>query len=148
MKEYELLYQIKDLEKNIIMYITKNKIECNEFPLPTPTQIRIVDYILKHDKNSIYQKDLEKNLNLTRATLSGVLKTMEKNGIINRVVNNHDARSKKIILSDKASKKFKEGRKRLEKTESILTNNISNEEIEMFKNILIKMKANISKYNK
>ena len=147
MKEYEWLYQIKNLEKNIALFIAKDSYNCDNFSPPTPTQIIIVNYILEHDKENIYQKDLEKNLNLTRATLSGVLKTMEKNGIIKREINNNDARSKKIILSDEMEQRFIESQNRLADVANILTKDIDKEEIEIFKEVLNKMKDNISKYN-
>ena len=146
MKEYELLYQLKELEKNIVLFLTKDRCSCNMTP-PTPTQIRIVDYILKHGKENIYQRDLEKDLNLTRATLSGVLKTMEKNGIIKREINNNDARSKKIILNNKFEELFINSQNKLAKAESILTDNINNEELMTFKSVLNKMGNNIIEYN-
>lgn len=146
MKEFELLYKIKDLERDIVMFITRDSFECNNFPLSTPTQIRIVNYILKHGKNNIYQKDIEKNLNLTRATLSGVLKTMEKNGIIKREINENDGRSKKIILSREIEKKFIKNQNKLIKTEKILTKDINKQELLVFTNVLNKMKENINDY--
>lgn len=146
MKEYELLYQLKELEKNIVFFLTKDRCDSNVTP-PTPTQIRIVDYIFKHGKDNVYQRDLEKELNLTRATLSGVLKTMEKNGIIKREINNTDARSKKIILNSKFEELFIKSQNKLAKAEYILTDNINNEELMTFKNVLNKMKNNIIKYN-
>ena len=146
MKEYELLYQIKELEKNIVLFFTKDKCNCNVTP-PTPTQIRIVDYIFKHGKENVYQRDLEKELNLTRATLSGVLKTMEKNGIIKRKVNNNDARSKKIILNNKFEELFINSQHKLSEAENILTNNVTDQELKIFKEVLSKMKSNIVKYN-
>ena len=40
--------------------------------------MRIIAYIFNKN-GSIYQRDLERDLNLRRATLSGILNTMEKN---------------------------------------------------------------------
>ena len=48
MEEDSILYKIKELEKNILKNLARpvidKKIEINR---PTPTQMRIVDYILK-----------------------------------------------------------------------------------------------------
>ena len=52
---------------------------------PSIAQMQIIKYILKHDGKTIYQRDLEEVFNLRRATISGILKTMEKNNVIIRV---------------------------------------------------------------
>lgn len=143
MKKNKLLYQIKELEKYIVLFLTKDRCNCQNISTPTPTQIMIVNYIMTHDKNNIYQRDLEKELNLTRATLSGVLKTMEKNKIITRMIDINDARSKKIILNSKYEEIFKNSQKKLSETEKILTKNIDSKELEVFNNVLNKMKDNI-----
>ena len=97
-----ILYQIKTLEKLVIRSLLEEKeIHC----LPTPTQIQIIEYI-QNQKEDVYQKDLEKNLNLRRATVSGVLKTMEKNHIVKREESLTDGRTKKIVLSPQAKKIF------------------------------------------
>ena len=143
MKEKKLLYQIKELEKYIVLFLTKDRCNFQNIKTPTPTQIMIVNYIMTHDKNNVYQRDLEKELNLTRATLSGVLKTMERNKIITRVIDINDARSKKIILNSKYEEIFKNSQKKLFEIEKILTNNIDSKELITFNNVLNKMKDNI-----
>ena len=49
----------------------------------------------------IYQKDIEKNFVVRRSTASGILDTMEKNGMLMRIPSDFDARSKRIVLTDK-----------------------------------------------
>ena len=80
----KVLYQLKSLEKIIIRNLLKDEedhvLNCNnDLASLTPTQMQIVEYILNHNNEEIYQKDLENVLNLRRATVSGVLKTMKKN---------------------------------------------------------------------
>ena len=147
MKEYELLYLLKDLEKNIALFLIKDKPDCCKLQQPTPTQIQIVNYILKHDEENIYQKDIEKSLNLSRATLSGVLNTMEKHGMIKRVVNTTDLRSKKIVLNEETKNIFEKSRQRLSEAEKILIENVNKKELETFLSVLNKMKENINKQN-
>ena len=144
MKDAHLLYEIKELEKRITMFLMKNNGICHDFPPPTPTQIQIVKYIIKNDKKDIYQKDLEKSLNITKATLSGVLKTMEKNGILKRIIKESDARSKKIVLDENFKSIFQKNKKKLLETEKILIKNINDEELEIFTKILNKIKENVN----
>jgi len=144
MKDYKILYQIKDLEKNILRNINIcTKLDKKELPTSL-TQIQIIKYIIDNYNQDIYQKDLEDKLNLRRATISGVLKTMEKNKLIERISNKQDQRSKKIILNKKISKKITEHFEKVNEIENIIIKNISKEELEIFSNVLNKMKYNIN----
>jgi len=144
MKDYKILYQIKDLEKNILRNINIcTKLDKKELPTSL-TQIQIIKYIIDNYNQDIYQKDLEDKLNLRRATISGVLKTMEKNKLIERISNKQDQRSKKIILNKKISKKITEHFEKVKEIENKIIKNISKEELEIFSNVLNKMKYNIN----
>lgn len=143
MKKIKLLYQMKDLNKDISVYLHKDQNINNNHQPPTATQIRIINYILSRNEK-IYQRDLEKNLNLTRATLSGVLKTMEKNNILKRTINTKDARSKEIIINEDIKEEFIKIKKKLYNAEKIITKGINKEEIDIFLKVLNKMKENIN----
>lgn len=149
MKKNKILYQIKSLEKMIIRNLLKDKecIEC-DIPktIPTPTQMQIIEYILEHIDENINQRDLEEVLKLRRATVSGVLQTMEKNKLIERVINSEDSRAKKIILNEKAKQIFLENIKKMEEVEEIIKKNISKEDLETFSRVIETMKNNIKEY--
>ena len=143
MENKKVLYKIKSLNTLIFREIGKN-CETNKgekIVKATPTQMQILAYILECRDKEIYQRDLEKVLNLRRATVSGVLKTMEKNDLVKRVTDNNDTRSKKIILQEKAINIFKRHKKLMLEIENNITK--PEEEIEIFCNIIDKMKENI-----
>jgi DNA-binding MarR family transcriptional regulator len=71
---------------------------------------------------------------------------MEKNGLIERDTSLVDARIKKIKLNPKTEEIFNEKEKRLEELESIVLENISKDDLEVFSNVLKKMKENIKNY--
>ena len=93
----KILYELKNLDCEIISRMNKQSM-----PLGL-TQVKIIEYLIKNEHT--YQKDLEKNLKLSRATISCVLKTMEKNKIIERCSNESDARSKEVKLNEKLKTK-------------------------------------------
>lgn len=140
----KILYQIKELETEV----ARNLNICNKLNqkiLPKSlTQIQIINYIIEKKEKDIYQKDLEEKLNLRRATISGVLKTMEKNKLIERTSNELDARSKKIYLNKELKKQILNDSKKIDYLENKLVKGITNEELEIFSNILNKMKYNIN----
>ena len=153
MKKNNLLYQIKSLEKMIVRNILgdneieKREEQANVMQLPTPTQMQIIEYILNHTSEDIYQRDLEDILNLRRATVSGVLHTMEKNNLIRRVTDNEDTRSKKILLNNKAKEIFLQNQKKMDKTEQTITQNIPKEDLEVFSRVIQMMKNNMKNQN-
>lgn len=147
MKEEKILYKLKSIEKTIVRIIIQNdgslKENMDNNTLPTPTQMQIMEYILEHKNDSIYQKDLEKILNLRRATVSGVLKTMEKNGLVERKKDSGDARNKKIILNSKAEEMFLKREKELLELEKVILKDITDNELDNFLIVLDKIKLNL-----
>ena len=114
MAEIHVLYEIKALEKEIIRTFINNKdVTIPENVFPSPTQFQIIECIIDNENQEINQKDLEKRLNLSRATISGVLQTMEKKNLIKRITNKEDVRTKKIILNEKTKEVFEENIKKL-----------------------------------
>lgn len=149
MRENRLLFKVKAVEKLIFRTFIRDpecELEGKEI-IPTPTQMQIMEYILFKSQEEVFQKDLENILNLRRATVSGVLQTMERNGLIERVTSSSDARVKQIILNPKAKKLFEEREKEMEMIEEIVIRGIPKEELEVFSNVLDKMKNNIKKEN-
>lgn len=147
MEKNNVLFQIKSLEQLIIrdLFMKVMKIEIDIRKIPSPTQIRIIDYILNNDRKPVYQKDLETVFNLRRATISEVLKTMEKNNMIVRTVSNYDTRTKEIKLSESTKKVFDNYKVKLLELENIVTKDISDDELNVFSLLIAKMKENIKK---
>lgn len=136
---------ILHLMKSLFRDIQRNYFQDNEILL-SQTQVEIMHYICSRDY-VIYQKDLEKVLNISRATVSEVLKTMEKNNLIERKVNDNDLRSKKIIITDFARTLFKNKRENMRRLNTIFTKDITSHEKDVFINVIKKMKRNIKEDN-
>ena len=147
MEKKSILYQINLLNKLLVrnfLIDDKNNIISGI----TPTQMQIIEYILEKSDKDIYQKDLEDVLNLRRATVSGVLKTMEKNELIKRIEYGDDARTKKIVLNDKTYQLFLNGKKKIKSIEKVLLNNITKEDLSVVYRVLNSMNENIINMNK
>lgn len=142
-----VLYKMKSIDK-IIVRTFFNNLECEkklkkrEY-FPSRSQMEIIHYMLKHINEEVYQKDLEEALNLRRATISGVLATMEKNGFIERTVYENDTRIKKITLSQRAKEEYFKGIESLDKVEKKALEGISKDELETFNKVLDKIIENL-----
>jgi len=115
-----------------------------QFPKFSPTQLVIIDYILEHE-GTAYQKDLESALNLTRATISSVLGTLEKYDIIKRSIDEVDTRTKKITLTEKSLEFYNSGKDKMNKLEKIALKDISPHDLEIAFNVVKKMNNNLEK---
>lgn len=145
MEDKNIFNSIKELEKGIVRKIMSETSHDEMYSKPSIAQMQIIKYILKNDGKIIYQRDLEEVFNLRRATISGILKTMEKNNVIIRVCDPNDARGKIVILSDDAKKFFKEKENLFKKIETVLKKDISKEELEIFYKVILKMRDNINR---
>lgn len=104
----------------------------------------IIGYLCKNQNRDIFQKDLETEFGITRSTVTNILKLMEKKGYIERVSVESDARLKKLILTEKAKEIQKKNRIDIyNNVEKKLTQEIDEEELEVFFKVLSKMKQNM-----
>ena len=111
-----------------------------KYPNVTTTQIEIMEYIINSPKKYALQKEFEKVLGLSRATVSSVLITMEKNGLIVRITDNNDTRTKKIVLSNNAQKVFESSKEKIESLEKKCISGIKEEDLNKFINFLSRIK--------
>lgn len=142
-----VLFKIKELDKKIVRTIIKENSDINIPPL-TSTQIQILKYMIEHQNEDIYQKDLENILNLRRATVSGVLQTMEKNNLIKREIYENDIRVKKIILNEKTKNIFQKNKQKIDEIEKNITKNISKKDLNDFIKVIDKLITNLNEYEK
>ena len=104
----------------------------------------VIGYLYNNQQQEVYQKDLEKRFEIRRSTATQMLTLMEKNGLILRQPVPHDARLKKLVLTDKAIELHKQVVKEIEKVESLLTSGITQDELATFFAVMDKVKANLT----
>lgn len=103
----------------------------------------IIGYISIRGDAAVFQRDLEREFNVRRATVSGVLQLMERNGLIRREPVEYDARLKKLTLTPKAVELHEKVMQRLSDFERELRSGLTEEEIQEFLRILDKLKKNV-----
>lgn len=110
----------------------------------TPVQSRIVMFLYEANGYQ-YQKDIEQYISCNKSTISNILNTMEKNGLIKRVENPKDSRMKIIELTDKSKYIAELLRNDRQKIKNILGTDITLEEVLSLQNVLVKIKKNIER---
>lgn len=92
------LRMIQNKTKNIIR---KSSPQCEKAP-ETQLQGGILGFLYHHRKEPVYQKDIEKEFRISRATATNTLQVMERNGLIVRKAQDKDARLKRIQMTEEA----------------------------------------------
>lgn len=107
------------------------------------SQGRTLHFLLAQTED-VFQKDIEEEYSIRPSTATELLKQMEKNGLILRQPVPYDNRLKRIVLTDKALTYRKQVVEDLTVLEETLVSGISEEDLEVFFNVIEKMMDNLS----
>lgn len=140
-----VISEIKNLNNCIVKKLfTLGKKEDEKFH-PRPLQVEIITYLIENKDKTIYQKDIEEKLKISKAAVSDVLNSMESRGIITKEADVCDARRKRIIISKKAIETHDVMMKRLDSLNDCILDGISEDELNIFYKVIEKLKENMKK---
>lgn len=141
-KNKKIFFELTKTSRNIkrLLDNEKNKPYVEKI---TGNHGHIIGYIYENRDKDIYQKDIEQRFNIRPSTASNMLKTMEKNGLIERKSSKEDARLKRLVLTKKSMDIQDLIFKDFEKFNEKITKGISESELEMFFLLLDKINQNI-----
>lgn len=92
-----------------------------------------------------YQKDVEKEFNISRSTATGLLQNMENLGYLYREVSEVDSRLKRIVLTEKSIELHKKVILVFDEIEDKLLKGFSEHEKEQLFNYLSRLEQNLEK---
>lgn len=141
MSEREIGYEIRVLNNTIRNRINKIKAADETASQATRLQAWVTAFVFEA-KQPVYQKDIETEFEIKRSTASILLNGMEKNGLITRTSVDHDARLKRIVLTEKAIEMHEKYLSIAKTLERQLQNGLSKSELDAFFATLDKICAN------
>ena len=97
----------------------------------TPSQCRIMGFIMDNGDKPVYQKDIEAEFNIRRSTATRLLQAMEHKNLIMREPEENDGRLKRIRLTKKAMERSREVLDRISCIERQLVEGITAEEMKV-----------------
>ena len=100
-------------------------------------------FLADHRDEDIFQKDIERIFSIRRSTVSNMLKLMEKKGFISREPVEYDARLKRLVLTKQSMDIYNLVMEQINEKELILRRNIPEDELEIFFNVLSKIRENV-----
>lgn len=92
----------------------------------------------------VFQRDLEKEFDIRRSTVTGLIKLMEQNELITREPVARDRRLKRLKLTARSRSIHERVSVKFRQMEDRLRTNLSEQEIHQFLDVLSKIKNNIS----
>ncbi len=95
---YGIAFQLKMLDKRIHRAMDA-RTRIRESGL-TPEQTLVIRYLSDHADHDVFQRDLETEFRISRASISSMLSLMEKRGLVRRESVAYDARLKKLTLTE------------------------------------------------
>lgn len=107
-----------------------------------------IRYLYEHtieQMEEVFQKDLEAFFHVPRSTATGLLQSMEKQELILRESVKCDARLKRLILTQKGIDIQLMIMERFEQTELLLRENIPEEQMDIFFDVIHRIKENIQR---
>lgn len=148
MKKKNIGAELRELNISLLRHLAQNKAKPNKEKPDCPDETRglqvwVIDYLIKHQEEDVFQRDLEKEFVMRRPTATNFIKKMEQAELIRREPVAYDARLKKIILTDKAFKLQAGMMAKKQEFETLLRDGLSDEEIGQFITTIQKIKHNL-----
>lgn len=109
----------------------------------TVMHIWILIFIAKRGDRPTYQKDVEKEFEISKSTVTNILKLMEKKNLITRESVIYDDRLKKLCLTDKGRQITESMKQNARASDKNLVKGIEPDKLRIFYEVLDQIKCNI-----
>ena len=103
----------------------------------------VIGYLYANRDREVYQRDVQNQFSLGRSTVAGLLKAMERDGLITRASVEQDARLKKLTLTPKALKMHEEVIAHMDQVEEMLGSALTPEEKDAFLRLCGKIRGGL-----
>lgn len=134
-----MLHQLnRMLRRRMESEMAANEALCGSMP-----QGWLMHFLYDRRGQDVFQRDIEREFHVSRSSVTGILQNMEKAGLIVREPVAHDARLKRLRLTDKAAGMHEAVVRRIEQSESDLTAGFTPEEVEQLRALLRRMQQNL-----
>lgn len=128
-----------------MIHILDNQIKRNMDSIAQQYDLTIIQYIvMEHIKElgeneEIYQRDIERLMNVRRSTVSSVLGLLEGKGFLKREGVKKDARLKKLTLTEQGASVFKQLKTEIDKEDNRMSDIFSDEELRQLSEFMERM---------
>ena len=122
-----ILYSLKMID-NLVRKLMDRHITADKQGL-TIMHTWIVGFLYNNPDRAVYQRDIEREFRVNRATVSGMVSLMEQKELIRRLSVSHDARLKKLELTQLGRELHEKQVRRFEALEGTMEDALTPEEL-------------------
>lgn len=144
-KDRRLAFKLRVLHNQIKCIIHRSAPHFEKAP-QSQLQGGILGYLYHHQDQPVYQRDIEKEFRISRATATNTLQVMEKNGLIVRKAVDRDARLKRIQMTEEAMQGHKKIEEHMDMLDRRMTEGLSDGEVEELHRLLDVVFQNLEKF--
>lgn len=138
----KITFLLRVLHNQIKLAIHKSLPDCKVGP-KSQLQGGILGYLYHHQEVSVYQRDLEKEFRISRATATNTLQVMEREGLIIRKAQDRDGRLKRIQMTETAYQGHMQMEAHMEMMDSRLLEGMDDAEVSKLYHLLGIMLKNL-----
>lgn len=128
---------------NLLFRKTNQYMRANGADEVTPMHGWILGYLYMRRGDDIFQRDIEKEFSITRSTVTNILQLMERKGYIVRRSVSHDARLKRLELTDTGVRLHESTMDAFHQTEKFVAELLTSEEQNELLRILEKLREGL-----
>ena len=110
----------------------------------TVSQLSTLGYLAMVEESNVYQRDIETFFHLRRSTVSSLLNTLERKGLLRREPVPHDARLKKLVLTETGLALSTQALSVMQRMNQVLIQGLTPEEVVQLSGLLGKVEATLS----
>lgn len=136
-------YKIRLIHNQIHKRMEAKRQENEDGHTLTGMQRWTMGFLIDHEGEDIYQRDIEAAFSVSRATASNMLQVMERKGLIKRVSVEHDARLKKLLLTEDARSMLERVERDVNEMEEMLIKGMSKKEVAVLMGYLDRIIGNL-----
>ncbi|MDO4269381.1 MAG: MarR family transcriptional regulator [Eubacteriales bacterium] len=115
----------------------------------TGMQSMIIHYLIVSEaEGDRFQRDIETQFRIRRSTATGILQLMEQHGLLRREPVAHDARLKRLVLTERARALNEMICQGLEHTETLMREGIEEKDLMVWFAVCEKLRANLEKHQR
>lgn len=140
----DIAFVLRAIHNQIKMVIHKSAPRCDKNP-KTQLQGGILGYLYHNQVRPVYQKDLEKEFRISRATATNTLQVMEREGLIVRKALDKDARLKRIQMTEESYQNHRQFEEHMRELNREMLEGMSETEVEELRRLLGILMGNLEK---
>jgi len=145
MEEERTAFMLRVIHNQIKDIIHKSSPRFETGP-KTQLQGGILGYLYHNSDRPVYQRDLEKEFRISRATATNTLQVMERNGLVVRQAMDKDARLKRIRLTSEAYANHRQIEEHMEMMERRMQQGMSQAEVSELHRMLGVLLKNLEEF--